>query len=153
MLPAMLCLVLFSIGTATSTNSAAIYLTRFFAGVFGSAPVSNVAAALGDIWEPKFRGIAVGFYGMCVVGGPTLGPIIGVGFVVTPGLGWRWTEYLEAIWTGAVLIITFFGLPEIYAPVLKKKACRLRKETGNQAYYHPHERMKLDPKTILTKHS
>jgi hypothetical protein len=44
-------------------------------------------------------------------------------------------------------------LPEMYAPVLLKwKAQRLRKETGNQALYHPHERMKLSPKEIVTKH-
>jgi hypothetical protein len=30
----MLCLALFSIGTASSRNSAAIFITRFFAGVF-----------------------------------------------------------------------------------------------------------------------
>ena len=72
--PAMFCLGLFSIGTATSTNAASIMITRFFGGVFGSAPVSNVSAALGDIWAPKARGTAVTFYAVCVVGGPTLGP-------------------------------------------------------------------------------
>lgn len=72
--PAMFCLGLFSIGTATSTNAASIFITRFFGGVFGSAPVSNVSAALGDIWAPKARGTAVTFYAVAVVGGPTLGP-------------------------------------------------------------------------------
>ena len=72
--PAMFCLGLFSIGTATSTSAASILITRFFGGVFGSAPVSNVAAAMGDIWEPRARGIAVTFYALAVVGGPTLGP-------------------------------------------------------------------------------
>ena len=70
----MFCLGLFSIGTATSTSAASILITRFFGGVFGSAPVSNVAAALGDIWAPKARGTAVTFYAVAVVGGPTLGP-------------------------------------------------------------------------------
>jgi len=50
MIPAMLCLGLFSIGTATSKNAASVFITRFFGGLFGSAPVSNVSAALGDIW-------------------------------------------------------------------------------------------------------
>ena len=72
--PAMFCLGLFSIGTATSTNAASIFITRFFGGVFGSAPVSNVSAAMGDIWAPRARGIAVTFYAVAVVGGPTLGP-------------------------------------------------------------------------------
>ena len=72
--PAMFCLGLFSIGTATSTSAASILVTRFFGGVFGSAPVSNVSAALGDVWAPRARGIAVTFYALAVVGGPTLGP-------------------------------------------------------------------------------
>jgi len=62
MLPAMFVLGLFSIGTAVGKNAQTIFITRFFAGVFGSSPVSNVAAALGDIWEPKARGIATTFY-------------------------------------------------------------------------------------------
>ncbi|OCK76828.1 MFS general substrate transporter [Lepidopterella palustris CBS 459.81] len=153
MLPAMFCVGLFSIGTATSKNAAAIFVTRFFAGVVGSAPVSNVAAAIGDVWEPKVRGIAVSFYGVCVVGGPTLGPVIGAALVASPGLGWRWTEYLQAIWAFAVTFVTFFALPETYAPVLLKfKARRLRKETGNDALYHPHEHMELNFKTLVTKH-
>lgn len=45
MLPAMFILGLFSIGTAASTNPTALFITRFFGGLFGSAPVSNVAAA------------------------------------------------------------------------------------------------------------
>jgi hypothetical protein len=45
MLPAMVILGLFSIGTAASTNPASVFITRFFGGLFGSAPVSNVAAA------------------------------------------------------------------------------------------------------------
>ena len=73
--------------------------------------------------------------------------------VVNKRLGWRWTEYIEAIWVFATLILSFFAMPEMYGPVLlKRKAIRLRKETGNQALYHPHERMKLSAKTVVTKH-
>jgi hypothetical protein len=68
-------------------------------------------------------------------------------------LGWRWTEYLEAIWTFTVLTLAFFCLPETYAPVLlKRKAQRLRKETGDERFFHPQEKIKLSPKTIITKH-
>jgi predicted MFS family arabinose efflux permease len=51
MLPATFCLGVFSIGTAVSKGPASLFITRFFGGLFGSAPNSNVAAALGDIWE------------------------------------------------------------------------------------------------------
>ncbi|KAL7941179.1 major facilitator superfamily domain-containing protein [Trichoderma barbatum] len=144
---------LFSIGTATSKNIQSVLVTRFFAGLFASSPVSNVGAVMGDIWAPKVRGTAVVFYALAVVGGPTLGPIIGASLTVNSHLGWRWTEYIQAIWTFTVTFFALVFLPETYSPVLlKRKAQRLRKETGNQAYYHPHDMMKLSPKIILTKH-
>ena len=153
MLPAVFCLGLFSIGTATSKNAASIFITRFFSGLFGSAPVSNVSAALGDIWSPKARGTAVTFYAVAVVGGPTLGPTIGAALTVNPSLGWRWTQYIQAIWVFTVFAVTLFCLPEVYAPVLlHQKALRLRKNTGDINYYHPHEDTKLDFNTIVTKH-
>jgi len=72
MLPAVLCLAMFSLGTGFARNAQTVFITRFFAGLFGSAPVSNVSAALGDIWRPKARGTAVVFYAIAVVGGPSL---------------------------------------------------------------------------------
>lgn len=152
MLPAMTCLGFFSIGTALSRNAQSIFITRFFGGFFGSAAISNVNAALGDIWSREARGTAVTFYGICVVGGPTLGPVVGSAILVNPHMGWRWTEYVAAILTFAVVILTFFYMPEMYPPVLlKRKAERLRKQTGNDKFYHPQERLKLDFKSIVTK--
>ena len=152
-LPAMVILGLFSIGTATSQSAASVFVTRFFGGVFGSAPISNVAAALGDMFEPKARGTAVTFYAVCVVGGPTIGPVIGAALTINPALGWRWTEYIEAIWTFTIVAISVVIMPEVFPPVLlKRKAKRLRKETGDDRYWHPHEDQKIDLNNILTKH-
>lgn len=89
MLPPMLGLALFSIGTATSQNAASIFITRFLGAMFGSAPQSNVSAAMGDFYGPKVRGIAMTFFAVCVVGGPTLAPLIGAALTVNPNLGWR----------------------------------------------------------------
>lgn len=72
LLPPMLAVGLFSIGTATSKNIQSLLITRYFGGLFASSPVSNVGAIMGDIWLPKVRGTAVVFYALCVVGGPTL---------------------------------------------------------------------------------
>jgi len=150
MLPAMVGLGLFSIGVAVGQNAQTIIICRFFSGVFGSAPVSNVSAALGDIWAPKARGMAVTFYAVAVVGGPTIGPIIGS--ALTVNLSWRWTQYILAIWVFTVVVLGFFCLPEVYSPyLLKKKAQRLRKETGDSRWHHPHEDVKLDFKSIVTK--
>lgn len=152
MLPAAMCLVCFSIGTAVSKNAQSVFLTRFFSGFFGSAAVSNVNAALGDIWSREARGTAVCLYGLCVVGGPTLGPTIGAAILVNPNMGWRWTEYVTAMLNFAIVAVAYFFMPEMYPPVLLKwKAQRLRQETGNNLYYHPHERIKVDVKSIITK--
>ena len=49
--------------------------------------------------------------------------------------------------------MTTFFLPELYGPVLlKRRAASLRKSTGNSAYWHPHEKVKLDFKSIISKH-
>ncbi|RMZ86408.1 hypothetical protein DV736_g6366, partial [Chaetothyriales sp. CBS 134916] len=152
LLPPMVGLALFTIGTAVSKNAASVFITRFFSGIFGSAPVSNVSAALGDMWSKEYRGIAVSLYAVAVVGGPTLGPVIGSALLVDPSLGWRWTMYLTAIFIGFMAALSFFCFPEVYSPtLLKRKALRLRKETGDNRYWHPQERIKVDVKSIVTK--
>ena len=88
-LPPVVILALFSVGTGFSKNMPALLITRFLGGVFGSAPISNVSAALGDFYAPENRGIAMSFYAMCVNGGPAIAPLIGAAVTVNPRLGWR----------------------------------------------------------------
>lgn len=84
----------FSFGSATAKDIQTILITRFFAGLFGSAPVTNTGGVLGDIWSPQQRGTAIVGYAFAVVGGPTIGPIAG-GAIVSSYLRWRWTEYVS----------------------------------------------------------
>ena len=93
MLPPVFVLGLFSIGTAVSKNAASVFITRFLGGLFGSAPISNVSAALGDIYDPRTRGVPMAFLALCVVGGPTIAPVIGASLTVNPKLGWRCMYY------------------------------------------------------------
>lgn len=152
-LPPVFILALFSIGSGFSNSPTALFITRFFGGVFGSAPISNVSAALGDMYEPKARGVAVTFYAVAVTGGPTIGPVVGAALTVNPSLGWRWTEYIEAIWVFAVFAFALLTMPEVFPLViLKRKAQRLRKETGDSRYWHPHESVKINLNNIITKH-
>ena len=170
LLPAMFGLALLSIGSATSRNGPSMFITRFLAGVFGSCPICMVGAVLGDIWHPKQRGAAIAFYSMANFGGAMLGPckflvsrlprcgadcstVIGASIMVNSRLGWRWTEYTQAIVSFAIFGVGFFDLPELYAPVLLvRKARRLRMATGNENFYHPHENLKLDLKSVVNTH-
>ncbi|KAH8899881.1 MFS general substrate transporter [Thozetella sp. PMI_491] len=152
MLPALACLGLFSIGTAASTNVGSMFITRLLGGVFGSAAISNVSAALGDFWSRETRGTAMAIYAIAVVLGATAGPVIGAAILSNPRMGWRWTEYTEALVDLAIVGMSALCLPETYGPVLlRRKAVRLRKETGDDRYYHPHEEIKLDIGSIITK--
>jgi Major Facilitator Superfamily len=85
---------IFSFGTAAAKDIQTVLITRFFAGLFGSAPVTNTGGVLGDIWPAEKRGVAIVGYAMAVVGGPVLGPIVG-GAIVQSYLRWRWTEYVS----------------------------------------------------------
>lgn len=99
---------------------------------------------MADIWPPQQRGIAIVGYAITIVGGPTLGPIIG-GALTSSYLGWRWTEYLTGIVMMAQIILDVSFLDESYPPVLLAyKARRLRFAGKNFA---------LHAKVILYPHA
>lgn len=58
-LPAYIFFGVFLIGVATAENLQTIMLCRFFAGLMASAPISNVAGALADLWDDHDRALAV----------------------------------------------------------------------------------------------
>jgi hypothetical protein len=76
---------------------------------------------------------------MAVVGGPTIGPIVG-GAIIATGTSWRWTEFATAIYMTITFIVDIIVLDESYPPaLLKHKASKLRIATGNWALHSKHE--------------
>ena len=76
-----------------------------------------------------------------------------VGSFLTASLGWQWTEYVETIWVYLNWASAIAFLPELYEPVLLvRRARQLRNGTGVEKFYHPHESIKLDLRTILVKY-
>ncbi|KAK1150197.1 hypothetical protein N8T08_000099 [Aspergillus melleus] len=142
----------FSFGTAAAKDLQTIMLTRFFAGFFGSAPITNTGGVLSDIWTAEQRGAAIVGYAMAVVGGPVLGPIAG-GAICQSYLGWRWTEYLTGIMMVFFLVMDVLFLDESYPPVLLVyKAQRLRFDTGNWALHARHEEWDVTFKELGNKY-
>lgn len=84
---------IFAFAAATAKDFQTLMISRFFAGFFGSAPVTNTGGVMGDMWSPAQRGAAIAGYSLAIVGGPTLGPVVGSA-CVTSYLGWRWTQYV-----------------------------------------------------------
>lgn len=63
----------------------------------------------------------------------------------------RWSFYTLLIWSGVMLALIILLVPETYHPVLlRRKAVRLRKETGNESWQAPIEKMERSiAQTIL----
>ncbi|KAF4434158.1 MFS multidrug transporter [Fusarium acutatum] len=142
----------FSFGTATAKDIQTILITRFFSGLFGSAPVTIVGGVMADIWAPHQLGNAIVAYGVTIVGGPTLAPIIG-GALCSSRLGWRWTEYLTGIVMMAQLAVDLLVIDESYAPILlARKAHKLRLHTQDWALHAKHEEWDVSFKELYQKY-
>ncbi|TFK48438.1 MFS general substrate transporter [Heliocybe sulcata] len=140
----LLIFVLFEGGAALSNTIEARVILRFFAGVAGSPVLSNAGGTLSDMWSPLERTFSFPFFAFCGFLGPVLGPIIG-GFVGQSRLGYKWCDWITAIWGLALLVVMALWLPETYAPaLLKMKAAAARKASGNPAYLSPTERHRLN---------
>ena len=101
------------------------------------------------MWDAKRRGIALSLFSVAPFAGPALGPIVSGAISVT-GTSWRWVYWVCAMFSGACFVIVFATMKETYAPViLKRKAQRIRKETGSSIYVAPLELTPLHAKTLL----
>jgi MFS family permease len=75
--------------------------------------------------------------------GPSVGPLIG-GFI-NQNTTWRWTFYVLIIWSAAMLGGIIFFVPETFHPVLlRNKARKLRKDTGEERWKAPLEKVSLN---------
>src|SRR6202795_35960 len=66
---------------------------RLMQGFFGAALVPIAQSILLDIYTPEERGSAMALFGVSVMVGPVLGPVIG-GYL-TDQFSWRWVFYLN----------------------------------------------------------
>jgi len=122
-------LTAFNAGAAGSQNIQTLLILRFFAGAFGSSPLTNAGGVIADMFAADQRGLAMSVFAAAPFLGPTIGPIVG-GFLGETK-GWRWVEGLMAIFTGALWIIGSLTIPETYSPViLRRRAAKLSKITG-----------------------
>jgi MFS family permease len=122
-------LTAFNAGAAGAQNMHTLVILRFFAGAFGSSPLTNSGGVIADMFTASERGLASAVFAAQVFLGPSIGPIVG-GFL-GEAEGWRWVEGLMAIFTGVLWIVCSLVIPETYAPVLlRTRAKKLSKLTG-----------------------
>ncbi|KAJ9663758.1 hypothetical protein H2201_005479 [Coniosporium apollinis] len=119
----------FNAGTAGANNIESVIILRFFAGSFGSSPLTNGGGVIADMYAAKQRGLMMAIFAAAPFTGPALGPIVG-GFL-GQYRGWRWINGMVAIFAGFMWIFAVLFVPETYAPVLlRKRALKLTQMTG-----------------------
>ncbi|ORY17439.1 benomyl/methotrexate resistance protein [Clohesyomyces aquaticus] len=134
---------------AVARNTATMLVSRFFDGLAGSAFLSVAGGTVGDMFAKHELSAPMMVYTASPFIGPEIGPLIG-GFIVQY-TNWRWCFYVLLIWSGVQLALIIIFVPETYHPVLlRNKAIRLRKETGNEKWIAPIEKMTRSiTKTVL----
>ncbi|KAK6063145.1 major facilitator superfamily transporter [Seiridium cupressi] len=78
----------FNAGCAGAQNIETLIICRFFAGAFGSSPLTNAGGVIADMFPASQRGQAMAIFAAAPFLGPVIGPIVG-GFLGA-GAGWRW---------------------------------------------------------------
>lgn len=138
---------------ATGENLQTILLCRFFSGLFGSGPLAIVAAIFADMFDNRYRGLAIAVFSATVFCGPLIAPPIG-GFIVDSYLGWRWTAYIPSFMGFLAVGLTVVFLEESYPPViLVGKAADLRRRTRNWGIHAKQEEVELDLKELIVKNT
>jgi multidrug resistance protein len=133
----------FVMATALAPSFAGYVVFRLLAGIGASTPVSVIGGIYADLYStPRARGFAITAFMAGTTWGPLCGPLIS-GYV-SEGVSWQWVYWIELILAGVTWPFLLF-MPETYGPViLKRKAKKMRKETGNPNIVAPSELEKQD---------
>lgn len=142
--------VIWLIPSAVAKNIQTMLIARFFDGLSGSAFLSVAGGTVGDMFSRNELQAPMMIYTASPFLGPTIGPLIG-GFI-NQYTHWRWTYYVLLIWSGVMLVAIVVFVPETYHPVLlRKKAEKLRRDTGDDRYRSAFEKSsKKISTTIIT---
>ncbi len=100
-----------SLGSGAAPSLATMVLMRVLQGLSGGVIVPMSQAILLEAFPPQDRGRALSYFGIGVVFGPIIGPILG-GWI-TDNWGWRWIFYIN-IPLGILAII--LALAFVYDP-------------------------------------
>lgn len=145
-------LTIFNMACALAPNIGGLIAFRFLAGVFASCPLVVGGGAMANIWPKELLGLGMCVFSMSPMAGPACGPVIGGYVAVVKSATWRWGFWACTILSGFLTLLTFLTLKETNQVItLKKKAQRLRKETGDNRYKAPVELRTIDLRELATR--
>ncbi|KAL9027731.1 MAG: hypothetical protein Q9196_003788 [Gyalolechia fulgens] len=139
---------IFTLACAVAPNWPFFLVFRLLCGITASSAIAVVGGLFADIYnDPTSRGRAMAFFMAATACGPQLAPIIsGYISVVT----WRWAFWVGLIIAGVSLAFLCL-MQETYGPtILKRRAQRMRRETGNPNIFAPLELEKKGARQMIT---
>lgn len=140
--------VIFNIPCALSPNIGGLLVCRFLCGVFSSSGLSLAGGTIADIWNIEDRGMAIAYFAAAPYCGPVIGPIV-CGWINVGSHRLDLFFWVNMAFAGGIMILVAF-IPETYAPViLKRRAAKLRKETGDMNIITEQEKTKLTLSAII----
>ena len=130
--------VLVLVGEAQSMSIGMVAALRCLNGLANTSMALN-PSIVGDLFAVHERGTAQSVLSLMPLLGVVLGPIAG-GWIAE-AKGWRWTFWFAACIVAANALLFLLVYRETYEGVLlRRKAYRLRKETGNHRLRSRHDR-------------
>ncbi|KAL2260944.1 hypothetical protein VTK26DRAFT_4928 [Humicola hyalothermophila] len=132
--------IIWLVPSAVAKNIETMIVARFFQGLAGSAFLSVSGGTVGDLFSRDTMLAPMAIFALAPFVGPSLGPLVG-GLICTY-TDWRWTQYVLLIWAGVLFASIALFVPETYHPVLlRNKARKMRKETGDDRWRAPMEKV------------
>ncbi|KPM41351.1 putative transporter [Neonectria ditissima] len=132
--------LVWNIACGFASTKGLLIAARFLAGFGASSVYALAGGVLGDVWSHEQRGRSLGMYLLIPLLGAAVGPIIG-GFMAARTT-WRWMFWSTSIFQAVMILVSFASFRETYAPViLRARAEKLRRETGDQEYKTLEERL------------
>ncbi|PTB77834.1 MFS general substrate transporter [Trichoderma longibrachiatum ATCC 18648] len=131
--------VIWLVPAAVARGVATIIVARFFDGLAGSAFLTVSGGTTGDLFAKHELQLPMAVFSIAPFIGPSIGPLLG-GFI-NSFTHWRWTYYVLLIWAGVMWVAIVLFVPETYHPILlRNKARKLRKDTGDDRWMAPSEK-------------
>uniref|UniRef100_A0A060T6E5 ARAD1B15224p n=1 Tax=Blastobotrys adeninivorans TaxID=409370 RepID=A0A060T6E5_BLAAD len=124
--------VVFIVPCAVARNIGTLLVCRLIDGIAFSAPMTLIGGSLADMWVNEERGIAMSVFSAAPFLGPAVGPLVG-GFI-RDHKSWRWIYYVTLIFSGFVYCIILLVPETHHNTILKRRAAKLRKITGDDSY-------------------
>lgn len=130
----LLIAVIFIIPCGLAKNIGTLIICRLIDGTAFSAPMTLIGGSLADIWLGDERGKAMAVFSAAPFLGPVCGPIFG-GLIADYTSTWRWIYWTFLIVAGVFYVLFILVVGETHhQTLLKRRAKKLRKDTGDDRY-------------------